>query len=99
MTSNKSKWENIQQKINIVIYGTSTPAGRLFDLVLLGVILISVILVMLETVQGFDTKYHTEIIILEWIITFFFTIEYFFRIIALKKPWKYSLLLNIFFEL
>ncbi|MEZ4853929.1 ion transporter [Flavobacterium sp.] len=89
MSTTKSKWESFQQKINIVIYGTNTYAGRLFDLILLGVILLSVILVMLETVQGFDAKYHTEIIFLEWIITFFFTIEYILRIIALKKPWKY----------
>ena len=68
MTSNKSKWESIQQKINIIIYGTNTPAGRLFDLILLGVILLSVILVMLETVEGFDVEYHREILILEWII-------------------------------
>lgn len=89
MITKKSKWESLQQKINIIIYGTNTPAGRLFDLVLLGVILLSVILVMLETVQSLDAKYHQQIIILEWIITFFFTIEYVFRIISLKKPWKY----------
>ncbi|MBD3724929.1 MAG: ion transporter [Flavobacteriaceae bacterium] len=89
MITKKSKWESLQQKINIIIYGTNTPARRLFDLVLLGVILLSVILVMLETVQGFDAKYHQEIIILEWIITFFFSVEYFLRIVSLKKPWKY----------
>ena len=89
MITKKSKWESLQQKINIIIYGTNTPAGRLFDLVLLGVILLSVILVMLETVQSFDAKYHNQIIILEWVITFFFSVEYILRIVSLKKPWKY----------
>lgn len=89
MRTLKSNWDKIRQKINIVIYGTNTRAGRLFDLILLGVILLSVILVMLETVKGFDTKYHQEIIILEWIITIFFTIEYVLRIISIKKPLKY----------
>ncbi|RKS93938.1 voltage-gated potassium channel [Flavobacterium limicola] len=85
----KSKFDAFRQKTNIVIYGTNTASGRLFDLVLLGVILLSVIIVMLETVKGFDAKYHLELIILEWVITIFFTLEYLLRIISIKKPWKY----------
>ncbi|SHG18811.1 voltage-gated potassium channel [Flavobacterium segetis] len=85
----KSKFETFRQNTNIIIYGTNTFYGRLFDLVLLGVILISVILVMLETVKEIDLKYHRELIIFEWIITIFFTIEYILRIISIKKPVKY----------
>jgi voltage-gated potassium channel len=85
----KSKFDAFRQKTNIVIYGTNTASGRLFDLVLLGVILLSVIIVMLETVKGFDIKYHHELIILEWVITVFFTLEYILRIISIQKPWKY----------
>ena len=87
----KSKFELFKQRTFIIIYGTNTVAGRLFDLILLGLILLSVILVMLETIKGFDAKYHTFIIIAEWIITIFFTIEYVLRIITLKKPQKYIL--------
>ena len=71
----KSKFELFKQRTFIIIYGTNTVAGRLFDLILLGLILLSVILVMLETIKGFDAKYHTFIIIAEWIITIFFTIK------------------------
>lgn len=85
----KSKFDAFRQKTNIVIYGTNTASGRLFDLVLLGVILVSVVIVMLETVKGFDIKYHQELIVLEWIITIFFTLEYILRIISIKKPLKY----------
>jgi voltage-gated potassium channel len=85
----KSKFDAFRQKTNIVIYGTNTASGRLFDLVLLGVILLSVIIVMLETVKDFDIKYHHELIILEWVITVFFTLEYILRIISIQKPWKY----------
>ena len=87
----KSKFELFKQRTFIIIYGTNTVAGRLFDLILLGLILLGVILVMLETIKGFDAKYHTFIIIAEWIITIFFTIEYVLRIITLKKPQKYIL--------
>lgn len=89
MQSIKSKIDRFRQKTNVVIYGTNTASGRLFDLILLGIIVLSVIIVMLETVKGFDTKYHYELIVLEWIITIFFTLEYILRIISIKKPLKY----------
>ncbi|TDD97994.1 ion transporter [Flavobacterium cellulosilyticum] len=89
MIREKSKLKILRQKIHIIIYGTNTVAGRLFDLILLGLILLSVLLVMLETVQGFDVKYHDQLIILEWIITVFFTLEYVLRIAVTNKPLKY----------
>lgn len=85
----KSKYARFRQKVNIVIYGTSTKAGRLFDLILLGLILLSVFLVMMDTVAGFNQKYHYYLILLEWIITGLFTIEYILRIISINKPFKY----------
>lgn len=85
----KSKFDILRQKIYIIIYGANTFAGRLFDLILLAVILLSVLLVMLESVERLDAKYHDFIIISEWIITIFFTIEYILRIISNRKPWSY----------
>ncbi len=85
----KSKYDILKQRLYIIIYGANTFAGRLFDLILLGVILLSVLLVMLESVERLDAKYHDFIIISEWIITVFFTIEYVLRIISNRKPWSY----------
>ncbi|HSN47519.1 MAG TPA: ion transporter [Flavobacterium sp.] len=89
MSNPKSKINIIRQRIHNIIYGTDTVAGRLFDLILLGLILLSVFLFMLETVKGFDAKYHDLLIILEWIITGLFTVEYLLRIITTDKPRKY----------
>ncbi|MBA4277294.1 ion transporter [Flavobacterium sp.] len=89
MHKTKSRFNNIRQRIHTIIYGTDTAAGRLFDLILLGLILLSVFLVMLETVKGFDEKYHELLILLEWIITGFFTLEYILRIATIDKPRKY----------
>lgn len=89
MSKMKSQYQIFKQKVHIVIYGTSTKAGRLFDLILLGLILLSVVLIMMETVASFDQQYHSELVSLEWIITIFFTIEYLLRIISIQKPWKY----------
>ncbi|MFA9190739.1 ion transporter [Flavobacterium sp. FZUC8N2.13] len=84
-----SMYSKFRKKVYIIIYHTNTRAGRLFDLILLGVILVSVLLVMLETVAEFDLKYHTYLITLEWIITVFFTIEYLLRILCINKPIRY----------
>jgi voltage-gated potassium channel len=89
MEKNKSKFNVFRQKTHIIIYGTNTRAGRLFDLILLGIILLSVVLVMMETVEEFDLKYHAQLVFLEWVITIFFTIEYILRIISTDKPLKY----------
>ncbi|WP_100612423.1 ion transporter [Confluentibacter lentus] len=89
MDTEKSKFDIFRQKVHIIIYGTNTMMGRLFDLVLLGLILLSVLMVMLETVDFIDVKYHNILLICEWIITIFFTIEYILRIISIKKPSEY----------
>ena len=89
MRTFKSKFDILRQKIYIIIYGANTFAGRLFDIILLAVILLSVLLVMLESVERLDAKYHDFIIISEWIITIFFTIEYILRIISNRKPFSY----------
>lgn len=85
----KSQYEIFKQKTYIIIYGTCTFWGRMFDIILLLFILLSVVLVMLESVKGIDQRFHQSLIILEWIITIFFTIEYILRIISNKKPRQY----------
>lgn len=89
MNQIKSKYDLFRKKTYIIIYETNTKAGRLFDLILLGLILMSVLLAMLETVHDFNLKYHDTLITLEWIITALFTIEYILRIISINKHWKY----------
>lgn len=78
-------------RIHEVIYEADTFAGKLFDIVLLIIILASITLVMLESVPALGTKYAHEFLALEWVVTIFFTIEYILRIISIKKPLKYIL--------
>ena len=56
---------------------------------LLILIILSIILVMLESVKEIDEIYHNILYFGEWIITVFFTIEYIARVITVKKPSKY----------
>ncbi len=80
---------NWKKKIHEVIYGTHTPAGKLFDIILLIVIVYSIIIVMLESVPWIDENYHNFLNISEWIVTILFTLEYILRIISIRRPKTY----------
>ncbi|WP_313111090.1 ion transporter [Aequorivita sediminis] len=84
--SNKKSW---RYRLHEIIYEADTPMGKLFDITLLILILLSVLIVMLESVKSIDLKYHELFYIIEWTITIFFTIEYIARIISVKKPKHY----------
>ena len=84
--SSKNNWKT---KLHDIIYEADTKNGKWFDILLIITILISIILVMLESVESFDTKYHTFLNISEWVITILFTFEYIARVIAIKKPTSY----------
>ncbi|MCF8273192.1 MAG: ion transporter [Flavobacteriaceae bacterium] len=80
---------NWKTKLHEIIYEADTPAGKLFDIVLLITIIASIVLVMLESVKSIDSTYHDILNISEWIITILFSIEYIARIITVKKPLHY----------
>lgn len=82
----KHTWKS---RLHEIIYEADTPQGRLFDVILLILILASIVLVMLESVDKLDEKYHDIFYAGEWIITIFFSFEYIARIITVKKPSKY----------
>ena len=79
----------LRRKLFIIIFGTDTRVGKLFDLVLLVLIIVSVLAVMLESVSYIRDTYGTVLRIIEWVVTIFFTIEYIARIMVVKKPAKY----------
>ena len=85
--SNQSKsW---REKVHEIIYEADTPAGKLFDVLLLIVILISILLVMLESVESIEAEYSAILNTSEWVITILFSLEYIVRIIIVKKPRAY----------
>lgn len=81
--------KNWKAKLHEVIYEADTPAGKLFDVILLILILASILLVMLESVNEFADKHGMLLYVAEWVITILFTFEYFARIISIRKPSKY----------
>lgn len=88
--SDKRLLTPLQKKLNEIIFGWSTPMGKLFDVVLLIIILLSIVFVMLESVASYNDKYKEAFKIAEWIITIFFTIEYALRLYCSPRPKKYA---------
>jgi voltage-gated potassium channel len=76
-------------KLHEVIFEADTRAGKLFDIVLLILILGSVAIVMLESVNSIRREHEQILNIIEWGLTILFSIEYITRIISIKKPLKY----------
>lgn len=76
-------------KLHEIIYEADTPAGKFFDIAILIVIILSVVLVMMESVSSLLYQYAWEFYVAEWIITAIFTIEYILRIIAINQPKRY----------
>ncbi len=78
MNEIRKKWYNI-------IFKSDTKAGKDFDVLLLVLILISVAVVMLDSVEAFHTQYSLLFDIFEWILTIVFTLEYLVRIYVHPK--------------
>lgn len=79
----------LKEKLHLIIFGTDTPAGKRFDILLICAILLSVLLLMAESMQPIATTYELVIRVLEWIFTILFTLEYAVRIYCSPKPWHY----------
>ena len=81
--------DELRKKIYTVVFGSDTPGGRLFDGILLILILLSIVSVFLASVEKFSSSYLLYIQIAEWIFTLLFTIEYALRVYSSKKPSRY----------
>ena len=87
--NSSEKNSHIKRKLHTIIFEADTAAGKVFDVGLLIVIVLSVIMVMLESVKSIQIHYEELFNNFEWIFTIIFTIEYVLRIWITGKPWKY----------
>ncbi|MBA2667401.1 MAG: ion transporter [Trueperaceae bacterium] len=79
-----------RERIGRVIFGTDTPAGRAFDVILLWAIVVSVVAVVLESVPSIRATYGAELVVAEWAFTVAFTVEYAFRLATARRPRRYA---------
>jgi voltage-gated potassium channel len=78
-----------RESLNTVIFGSETPMGRAFDIGLSISIVLSVMVVMLDSVETVQNQYAQTLYIIEWIFTLLFTLEYGLRLASVRRPWLY----------
>lgn len=79
----------MKEKLNEIIFGTETRAGKNFDLILLVLIVFSILIVLVESVPEWRLNYGEGLHIFEWVFTILFSIEYLLRVLVSPNPWKY----------
>ena len=81
---------HLRNRTHIIIEGTDTRLGKLFDIVLLIAILASVAVVMLDSVLYMRLQYGTLFFYAEWFFTILFTIEYALRLFSAPNRLRYA---------
>ena len=83
----RSRW---WVKVHEVIFEADTPAGKWFDVLLILSILVSVVMVMLDSVSAIQKTYGQILLAGEWVFTILFTIEYILRLLSVGRPLAYA---------
>ncbi|SHK17171.1 voltage-gated potassium channel [Desulfatibacillum alkenivorans DSM 16219] len=73
-----------------IIFEADTPAGKAFDVILIISIMLSVLVVMADSVHSIQVQYGKALYVLEWGFTVLFTVEYVLRLICVGKPLRYA---------
>jgi voltage-gated potassium channel len=79
----------VLQRLHDVIFEADTFEGKLFDIILMISIFLSVLIVIIDSVPSYHIEYGSIFFTIELVLTILFTIEYFLRIISVGKPFKY----------
>ncbi len=82
-------YDKYKERVHRIIFESETYYGKFFDVLLLILIVLSVILVALETVASIHDNWGKYFLIAEWTMTVIFTLEYVLRIWSTHKPMKY----------
>ncbi|MDP1589811.1 MAG: ion transporter [Prosthecobacter sp.] len=86
----QSAYQRFRLKTHEIIFEADTPLGKLFDVVLIILIGLSVLTVMLDSVKAYNAVFAREFYIAEWIFTILFTIEYILRLSCIQRPLRYA---------
>ena len=82
--------EGLRHRIHEIIFEADTTAGKLFDLVLIFSILVSVLAVLLDSVAWIRVEHGRTLYAVEWFFTILFTIEYLLRVYSVERPMAYT---------
>ena len=83
--------EFVKEKLYEIIFEADTTAGKAFDIALIVSVILSVLAVMMESVEALSEAYPQLFNFLEWLFTILFSIELILRIYC-ARDWKNYLL-------
>lgn len=81
---------NWRERLYVMIFQTDTVGGRRFDSTLLLIILASLVIVMLDSIDSVHKNYAALLAGIEWGFTFIFIVEYGLRLYCSPKPLRYA---------
>jgi len=79
-----------RKRLWVIIFEADTPAGKTFDVALLLMIIMSIVAVMMESVESIAEDFGPWLYYAEWAFTAFFTLEYVLRLICVERPLGYA---------
>ncbi len=82
--------DRVRATAHEIIFQAETPAGKWFDVLLIVSIVLSVVVVMLDSVAAIRAEYGLVLYSLEWFFTGLFTIEYIIRLVCAPSHFRYA---------
>ncbi len=79
-----------RRRLYIIIFEADTVAGRRFDLLLIWTIVLSLIVVVLDSVEPIRVRFGEAFTIAEWSFTLLFSAEYLARLWCVRRPMVYA---------
>ena len=79
-----------KNRLRDIVFEAETPLGKAFDLLLLGMIGLSVLAVMIESIDEVAAEHRALLFRLEWVFTIVFTLEYILRLYLVDRPMNYA---------
>ena len=81
--------KTLKEKLFVIIFEADTRAGQLFDKTLICLILLSLVVVLVDSVESISSKFHSGLTALEWLFTIIFSLEYIARVYCAQNRMQY----------
>ena len=80
----------LRLRLYTIIFEADTSAGKHFDVLLVAAILLSIVVVVVDSVPSVQAPYGHHLNLIEWAFTLLFTAEYIARLACVRHPLRYA---------